>query len=415
MSHVRVKDGARRPLRVIAAAALAVCVVSSASAAFAADPPTTDGNRVLGVSVPPDSLNLKPGDTKTIDVKITNAGSRAFPVTIEGRALHLGDDGAVSIDGSNDVRWENQVDFPHGELMIPALGWKDAAITIRMPAVIEPDTYLIGFVVSPVASQNGSVKVVNQIATFLTVDVPGPRNRRVKADFDAPGTVFGTHAVGKVRVRNVGHVMTRFWAETDVTSSPGGGVPKQGRLAKTLLPAGRVKTFSITGSPHYPIGFVTMKARITYPGTTDASTRELVITRRVLVIHPFVLYGAFGLLVLAIVWFVRRRVRRTRARRPATKATARPRPSDPRERSTRRPVRVEATARRSERYRERFVEEPEEAPGRVARRARRGGIRGWFGGRSAPARGRPERPRASRTGASTRGGSRRSRHGSRGR
>jgi hypothetical protein len=156
-----------------------------------------------------------------------------------------------------------------------------------------------------------------------------------------------------------------------------------------------------------------MKARITYPGTTDAATRELVITRRVLVIHPFVVYGALALLALAVVWFVRRRLRRNRSRRPATKATARPRLSESRERSARRPVRVESSARRSDRYRERFVPEPEEAPGRPGRRARPRGIRRWLGGRSTPARGRSERPRASRSSTPTRGGSRRSRSSSR--
>jgi hypothetical protein len=429
MSKVRVNNSARRPLRMTAAAALAVLVLGSMGSAFAAAAPTASGDRVLGVSIPPDPLDLKPGDTKTIDVKITNAGSTPFRVTIEGRALDLGDDGAVSVGTGSDEQWRNQVDFPRDPLTIPAQGWKDAAVTIRMPAVIEPDTYLVGFVVSPVPSADGSVKVVNQVATFLTVDVPGPRNRKVRADFDAPGFIFGTKAEGKVRVRNTGRVATRFWAETDVTSSPGGGAPKQGRLDKTLLPAGRAKSFSITGSPHYPIGFVTMKVRVTYPGTTDTSTRDVVVTHRILVIHPIVVYGALALLGVLVVWFVRRRVRRRRARTGAargrqrgaesraTRRVARPAPTPSRTEPRRtQPRRVESRrveSRRVEPRREPTPEEPEPDTSRVVRRARRSGFRRWFGGPSAPSRTRAERARTTRAPAPTTVGSRRSRRSSR--
>ena len=60
--------------------------------------------------------------------------------------------------------------------MVPALGFIDLFVTVRMPVVISPDLYYIGSVVRPVAASPG-ITVINEIGGFFTIDVPGPRVR----------------------------------------------------------------------------------------------------------------------------------------------------------------------------------------------------------------------------------------------
>jgi hypothetical protein len=54
----------------------------------------------------------------------------------------------------------------------------------------------------------------------------------------------------------------------------------------------------------------TIRVHVFYPGRTDAATREIVLTKRVLVVKPLALAALMGILLFAGLWYARRRRRR---------------------------------------------------------------------------------------------------------
>lgn len=305
------------------AAILIVLVVASVSALAAGKTPS--GSRPLAVSVPADPVPLAPGKTSTIRIRVVNPGTQPVTVRITGRHVDLGDNGAVSVGTSPDPIWNGRVGFPARTLTIPAQQYVNVDLTVHMPGKIAPDLYFVGFLVTPVVAPNGQVQVVNEIGSFFTIDVPGPRVRKLQATMDVdrsvfahisiPGIVIGSHVRGELTIRNVGTTEVRFWGEVDSSSAPGGAAGQQ-RIDKSLIPRSHIRSFLVIGKPAWPIGFVTLRARVFYPGETESSTREIDMSKRVLVISPWVLL-AVVILLIAGLWYWRRRRRRRRAR-PAT-------------------------------------------------------------------------------------------------
>jgi hypothetical protein len=291
--------------------------VGTAVTAGAAPPPV----RTLAVSTPPDATTIAPGRTGTIPVRIVNASTTAMVVSMTARGVTLGNDGQVKIAPGPDARWSGRVDFPTGRIKIAARSYVGVPVEVRMPSRIAADLYFVGFVVTPEARVERGLAVVNQIGSFFTIDVPGPRSRRLSAVLVAPSFVLGSRAHGSLRVRNVGHASTQFWGENDTRSSPGSAVPTQERIDKSLLPAGTARTYAVEGKPAWPIGFVTMKVHLVYPDRDGTATTELLATNRVLVVNPFGLAATLGVpMIAAVSWRVGRR-RRAQGRRTKRRAS----------------------------------------------------------------------------------------------
>ena len=287
--------------------ATALAVASSATAGGSAK--AVSGSRALAVSVPADPVPAKVGGVARTLIRVVNPNDFAVTVVIRSRTLALGDDGKVTVGSGPDPRWAGRVRFPGAALRIPAQSFRNVPLAIRVPH-LSPDLYFVGFLVTPVATEGGSIKVVNQIGSFLTLDVPGPRLRLLTGHLYLPSFVLGSRASGDVRVTNLGHASVTMWGENDTTSSPG-GVYQQERLGPSLLPVGRSRSIAVTGKPRWPVGIVTVTTRVTYPGRTAAATRKLVLSRRVVVVSPWV-PGAVGGLIglpLATFWWRRRRRR----------------------------------------------------------------------------------------------------------
>jgi hypothetical protein len=337
---------------------LCLAAVSAIAAGKAAS-----GPRLLAVSVPADPVVLAPGKISTIRIRVLNPGTRALTVRISGRHVDLGDNGAVSMGTTPDPLWNGRIQFPGRTLTIPAQQYVNVDLTVHMPEKIDPDLYFVGFLVSPVVTPNGQLQVVNEIGSFFTIDVPGPRLRKLNADLQIersvfahisiPGVVIGSRAHGLLHVRNIGTTQVRFWGEVDSSSSPGAGAVGQDRIEKSLIPRGHIRTFTVTGKPAWPIDFVTLTARIFYPGQTETSSLELDLSKRVLVISPWVIVVAIVLLV-AVLWYWRRR--RKRRRPPAGKVRDKPEPTSP----------GTLAERRSFGFRRRARKAPTEEPERVS-------------------------------------------------
>ena len=308
----------RRQVLPARAAALAIAAVVGLAGmgmgAAAAAPAAQDTPRTLAVSTPPDATPIAPGHAGTIPVRIVNGSSSAIVVTMSLRGVVLADDGKVRLATGPDPLWSGRVDLPKGRLAIPARSYIAAPIRVRMPDRISADLYFVGFLVTPEARSANGLAVVNQIGSFFTIDVPGPRLRKLAAVLVTPNFVFGSVARGTVRVRNVGHASAQFWGENDTTSTPGSHVPTQERIEKSLLPLHTARSYTVSARPAWPIGIVTMKVRLVYPYRDGSATRELLATRRVVVVNP-VACGAIvvALIVASLIW----RRRRHRRRPPA--------------------------------------------------------------------------------------------------
>jgi hypothetical protein len=324
-------------VRLWLAAGFSIGIAASAAptAALAAPAPAP---RTIAVSVPADPVALSPGETAQIPLRVVDPTPRPLVVTITGRAVTLGNNGQVGFNAAPDPTWATRAQFPSGDLTVPAMGFIDVKVTVNMPAVISPDLYYVGFVVRPVVSGPG-ITVVNEIGGFFTIDVPGPRVRSLSADLGVAGfnlgpihlsnLVIGDRVVGQLNVHNTGAAAVQFWGENDDSSwftSP----PVQLRLAKSLLPIARSRSFPVSADPGMLLDLVTISVTVTYPGTIDSTTLQVVITKTVLVISPWLLV-IVGLLVAGVVgWRLRvRQRRRARARLQAKSGRKRSTPIAP--------------------------------------------------------------------------------------
>ncbi|MFN8035852.1 MAG: hypothetical protein U0V73_07960 [Acidimicrobiia bacterium] len=295
-------------LPIVATASLLVL----AGGAFAGDAPTAAGPRSLAVSVPPDPVTFDQDGHATVHLRVSDPGGSDVPVTFQQRALELGDNGTVHTLTDVDPRWGPHVELPKGEFVIPAQGYQEFDVKVTKPPDLAPDVYLVGFVVTPRPAPSGSVQAINQIGSYFTVDVPGPRDWRIEATLALPTFKLGGEVDGKVVVRNVGRSSLRFWGDVTERFFPFGS-PKQQRIEKLFLPSGKWRSIPVSAAPRWGIGIVTVPARISYPSGTDGSTSvETVVTKKVFVVHPLYLV-ALAVIVSAGAFRI---VRRRRDRRP---------------------------------------------------------------------------------------------------
>lgn len=275
---------------------------------------------------------LTPGETAAIPIRVLNPGASPVTVTVKSEGINLGDDGLTAFTRKADPLWAGRTTFPPGDIAIPAQHFVDLSVTVHMPTHIAPDLYYIGFLVTPLPTASGEVVVVNQIGAFLTIDVPGPRVRALSADLTTAGfnwgpihistLVVGDHVRGTLTVRNIGASSVLFFGENDVTSAPIGGMPSQQRIGRSLLPIRRSRWFAVAAEPAFPIDLVTMTDTVSFPDRTGTGTLQVVRTKTVLVISPWVVVAVCGALASFGGWTLRARHRRRLERRSVPRATA---------------------------------------------------------------------------------------------
>ena len=312
-----------------------IAVATGAFPAFASSGPV--GNpRQLVVSVPAEPATLAAGATGTIPIRVVNPGSRPETVRLTAHAVEFGDNGRVAISG-RDPLWHSRISLPDSPIRISPRSYRDIGLTVHIPPQIVPDLYFIGFLVTPVRKPSGNITYTNQIGSYVTIDVPGPRLRALAAKLELPGIAFASHARGALYVHNVGKAAVIYWGENDTGAAPGKSSPSQARFDRSLLPIGRSRKIEVTAGSAFPIAVVTMRVHLFYPGRTLATSKEIVLTKHVLVVQPAAVFVLGTLLLAGLIWFARRRRRRMRRSRAADRAPvqagARP---GPRSRSSRR-------------------------------------------------------------------------------
>lgn len=280
------------------------------------------------MSIPSEPTLAPKGATVRIPIRVVNPGNLPVTVNIAQRVIRLGDNGHVSVGASADPLWGGRVTFVPSELTLPVRSYANVVISVRLPAEIGSDLHFVGFVVSPVATAQGQVSVINQIGSFVTLDVPGPREARLRVTFKIAGVTFAREAQGSLQVANVGHSAVRFWGENNTSSWPGGATPPdQQRFDTSLAPVATTRSMPVTARPAWPVGFVTIQGQIVYPSVTGSATTGVTFSKRVLVIDRLVIILAAGLLLTGafLAWF--RHHRRRVLRRSAASRT--PAPSVP--------------------------------------------------------------------------------------
>jgi hypothetical protein len=319
MHGQRLSARARRAAVVIAAA---ITAATGAFPAFAASGPV-GYPRPLVVSVPADPAPLKAGTTGMIPIRVVNPGTTPETVRITGRAADFGDNGRVTITG-RDPLWQSRITLPASPITISPQRYRDIELTVHVPAHIVPDLYFIGFLVTPSRKPGGNLTYTNQVGSYVTIDVPGPRSRALSANLELPGFAFATNARGALHVHNVGKAAVVYWGENDTTAAPGSSAPRQARFDRSLLPIGRSRKIEVTAKPAFPIAIITVRIHLFYPGRTLASSKEIVLTKHVLVVQPAAAFVLGAILLAGSVWLARRRRRRGHRRRAADRAPTKP-------------------------------------------------------------------------------------------
>jgi hypothetical protein len=284
---------------------LALIGVTSAMAA----PPK--GARPLAVSVPSEPTQAPKGTTVRIPIRVVNPGTQAVTVTITPRQVLLLSNGQVSMGTDADPRWQGRVQFAPDTATIGPQQFINVIVSVDVPPTITSDLHFVGFLVSPAATAQGQVTVVNQIGSFVTLDVPGPRSALIQVTLRVPGFTLGRQATGHLEVANVGQSSVRFWGESNTTSWPGSSSTQQ-LFDKALVPTGTTQTLTVSAKPAWPVGFVTIHGQVIYPATTESATTEIQFSKRVLVIDPRLIAASAAVLVIAVLlWWLRRRHHRT--------------------------------------------------------------------------------------------------------
>ena len=278
--------------RLLALPCAVFLMVLSGSAAAHAAATSSGGPRPLAVSVPSDATPIAPGQTGSMAVRVVNPGTAPVTVTISGGTVQLGDDGRATGQPTPDPRWQGLAGFPPG----PAGG-----------------------------SRAG-------LCQHHADDADARPDRRPRGRFAS--------AMSALRRRSSGVRATRPRRRAARCIS-------SGSTSSCCRWAAPVRS-SFTGKPAWFVGFVTLKVHILYPDVTEAATKEVVLTKRVLVVDPIVLAVILAAVVVLLAWRIRRRRRRRRVLRgPAPRDTAARMPAHgPRHsKNQRRKARVRSAAR----------------------------------------------------------------------
>ncbi len=306
---------ARRGWRAAVTAVASLAMMTAAPALVMAAT-TADSPRGLAVSIPAEPTPAPKGTTVRIPIRVVNPGTEPVTFTIAQRAVLLGDNGSVSIGAAADPQWGSLVTFAPPTASVGARQFANVDLVVQVPAGIGSDLHFVGFLVTPVANAAGQVTVINQIGSFVTLDVPGPRQARLAATLTIPSFTIAREAQGSLQVANIGTSAVRFWGENDASSWPGGAAPDQQRLDTSLAPVSTTRTIPVTARPDWPVGFVTVQGQIVYPSETGSTTTEVAFSKQVFVIELWVIIAVAVLLLGGIV-LLAVRGRRRRLRRPS--------------------------------------------------------------------------------------------------
>ncbi len=310
----------------VAAAALFIgipmALVGSATSVQAAPAPPSD----LFVTSPPDPIPATPGSVAIAALTVGNIGHDPLEVQITPEEVQLLDNGKTRMVPGTDPQFAGKVSIAPASLNLAARSEQTAKISVGVPAGLGPDDYFLGFLISPIINSS-SVAVQNDIGAIVTLDVAGPRDRRLVASYvgvPAVSLSLSGSASGVVRAENVGRSTLQFSTTIETAGWPAPN-PSYATDKAHLLPPGLTWDMPVNVTSWLGIGRYTFHTTLVYD-ITDQTTGEVAISRTVYIINPLWL---LILPVIIVSWLWTRRRHREPHRRPQHSAKHNPRRASP--------------------------------------------------------------------------------------
>lgn len=311
----------------MAIVSLGSVLAGSASAASNGAPPSD-----LFVTSPPSPIQAVPGSTATSTLTVGNLGHSPLDVTIDTRSVTLLNNGKTQFGDSPDPRFVGRITIAPNTLTLAGRQEGAVHISVAMPTGLPPDDYFLGFVVSPVIN-SASVAVQNDVGGLVVLDVPGSRDRGLRARFIGPSSLslsLSSSAAGIVQATSVGKSTVAFTTTVDATGWPD-PKPPYVEVNSQLLPPGLSRDIPIRVSTWLGLGWYTFHSSLVYDRTANA-TAEVTDSRTVIIVNPlwFLLIPALFALWM---WLRRRRKRgRKKGLHSAPRSRGRTPPAKPEKR-----------------------------------------------------------------------------------
>ena len=308
----------RRFVAMFVAFVAAAAVPGAATAAPGAGSGSS-GGAAFAVSTPAEPVRAGTDGVVHTVLTLSNNGQRPLTVSLRSARVRALDDGKTQFVDEPDPRWSALADFPP-TVHLDAAEYKSVPLTIRIPNGLLPDLYMLGFIAEAVPSNptGDAVVVYNQIASLVTIEVPGPRNRQVQVQLDhIPFLHFGSTLTGAFRVRNLGEAaaMTRGQVRLDdrIRNQNVGMV--QVSNSRELLPAGTSRHESFDYETDAWFLLVRPSVEVSYGNGTSTISAVSVAGTTTLVIPWRTVVVAALLLCACIAYAVVRHRQRARHRR----------------------------------------------------------------------------------------------------
>lgn len=272
-----------------------LCLVLPLALPASADPGSTPV--ALTVSTPADPLPARPGAVLRTWLRISNNGTSPLPVTISPASVQLADNGATHLSPQEDARFAGRITLGAASTTLAANSFTDVPVKISVPNALAPDTYVLGFLISPTVT-GGTVRVVNQVGALIAIDLPGPRDRRLEATLvDPTRFALTSQPTLTVRARNIGRSALEFTSETTIDGL-GTAVPANIRRKPLLLPPGRYRDIEAKWQSQSGVGIYRVHVRLVYH-RTESQTAQQSLAYTMVVLSPLAL-AVLVTLLLAI-------------------------------------------------------------------------------------------------------------------
>ena len=287
------------------------------------------GGQGLTISPPISELTIKPGESITKDIKLTNPTDKVITVTpkvMDFKAKGESGEPAFYDASVEDSRYSlsKWITFTQTEIALTPQQVVDFKYSISAPSSAEPGGHY--GVVFFAADQNtpqensSSVTLNSMVGSLLLVKVPGDISENAVLDsfFANQFIYFGGDPKIDTVVRNLGNIHFKPQGEILIKNMLGN---ESGKLTVNdqggnVLPDSARKFENVWQDNKFHLGLYTAMVHLTYGNfgkTLDGSLTFLIIPWWILVIMIIVLAIIIGL----IIWLLIRRRRRKKASRNA--------------------------------------------------------------------------------------------------
>ncbi len=194
-------------LGVAITALLFACAPTNISAA--------DNNFALQVSPSPLVTTLKPGETKTVEIKIRNASTEAETLKIEARTFTFrSSDGSIALDDTLTPAFTNWLELPSPGYTVQPGEWQTQRITIHLPentGFSYSFALIISRVSAPTSVTHGRLlKGSVAVFTLINVDRPDAVKKLEISSITTDQHIYEfLPSTVTVRVKNTGNTIAR--------------------------------------------------------------------------------------------------------------------------------------------------------------------------------------------------------------